>query len=137
MAQKGLRLLVRGRAHDTLIVSSEGGVFQEKCGDTVTANRASIKMHRELLFALESARTRLAIAIAAETKSTPRDQRQYYLETAERMRRFIRKMRKSGFGFPPRQNDWIRGLNALRQIPPYDEAQRLCQVLSHIVTELE
>jgi len=137
LAQTGLKLLIRGPVHDTPIVSSEGCVFQEICGGIVITNYALMKIHRDLLFALESARTRLAIAIAAETKSTPRDQRQYYLETTDRMRRFIRRMRKSGFTFPPRHTAWIPALNALRQIPSFDKAQRLCQVLSDIVTELE
>lgn len=100
-------------------------------------NYASARVQRELLFALESARTRLAIAIAAETKSTPLRQWHYYLETADRMSRLTRKLRKAGYDWPSGHSGWIRALNSLKQLPVQDKAQRLCEILGDIVAELE
>jgi len=100
-------------------------------------NRASTKVHRELLLALESARTRLAVAMAAETKSTPLDRRQYYLDTADRTRRFMKKLRKANADKATEPQDLIRALETLKQLPIHDKAQRLCQVLRDVVTELE
>jgi hypothetical protein len=96
-----------------------------------------MKVHRDLLFALESARMRFAIAVAAETKSTPVEQWQSYLDTANRMCRLTKRLRKAGNDRPSRLNDWIRALNVLRQISVYDKARPLCQVLEDIVAELE
>jgi hypothetical protein len=100
-------------------------------------DRTSKSVHRELLLALESARTRLAVAIAAETKSTPLDQWRYYLDTADRIRRFARKLRRRGFDVPQEFQDWIRALEALKRLPMQDKALRLCQILIDIVAELE
>jgi hypothetical protein len=103
----------------------------------VIRNCTSARVQRELLFALESARTRLAIAIAAETKSTPLKQWHYYLDTADRMRRLTRRLRKAGYDWAPGPNGWARALNSLKQLPVYDKAQRLCEILGDIVEELE
>jgi hypothetical protein len=103
----------------------------------VIPNYPSIKIHRELLFALESARTRLAIAIATETKSTPVDQWHYYLDAANRICRLTKRLRAAGHDEVPRLNDWSRALNALRQIPIHDKARPLCRVLEDIVAALE
>ena len=89
------------------------------------------------MLALELARTRLAVTIAAETKSTPLDRWQYYLDTADRMCRFMRKMRKEGFPAVREPEDWICALEALRHFPVHDKALRLCQILGDIVTGLE
>ena len=86
--------------------------------------------------ALESARPRLAVAIASETKSTPLDRRQYYLETADRMRRFSKKLRKSGFRTLQERREWIHALDALKQLPAQSKALRLCQNLRDIVRGL-
>ena len=96
-----------------------------------------MRIHRELLLALESARMRLAVAIAAETKSTPPDQWQYYLDTSDRMRRFIGKLRKKRFDVLQQPQDWIRVTEALKQLPVQDKAPRLCRILQDIVAELE
>jgi hypothetical protein len=104
----------------------------------VIHNRGSTKIHKELLLALESARTRLAVAIAAETKSTPLDRWQYYLDTADRMRRCIRKLRRSDFdASPPAPQDLTGVIDALRRLPVQGKAQRLCKILGDIVTGLE
>ena len=48
---------------------------------------------------------RFSVAIAMEAKSTPRDRWEYYLETTDRMGRFIKRLRNTDFEFqrdPPR-----------------------------------
>ena len=137
LAQIESGLLVRGHVHDTSIVSSHDHVFQKNCGGNMSSNCTSTKIQSELLFALESARTRLAIAIAAETKSTPADQWNYYLDMSNRICRLTKKLRVSGQDWVPRLNDWNRVLNALRQISVHDKARPLCRVLEDIVAELE
>ncbi len=96
-----------------------------------------MKIHRELLVALESARMRLAVAIAAETKSTPPNQWQYYLDTSERMRRFIGHLRKKRFDMLQQPQDWIRATEVLKQLPIQDKAPQLCRILGDIVARLE
>ncbi len=100
-------------------------------------NRSSIRIHKELLLALESARTRLAIATAAEAKSTPLDQWRYYLDAADRMRCFIRKLRREDAEAAPKTRDWVHALETLRRLPVHDKAQRLCRTLEDIVKRLE
>jgi hypothetical protein len=100
-------------------------------------NSPSAKIHSELLFALESARTRLAVAIAAETKSTSMEQWQYYLDTADRICRLARKLRTIGFAGSYRMNAGIRAVHALRQISNYEKALPICRTLEAIAVELE
>jgi|GEM_PF-1750388 len=93
-------------------------------------------LKRELLLAMETARSRLAIAIAEESKYTPWNQRQYFLDTADRMRRNIARLRteKSSEGF--QLQEWILALEALREIPLNDRAQAICERLRRIITML-
>jgi hypothetical protein len=98
----------------------------------VIHNRSSTKIHRELVAALESVRTRLAVAIACETKSTTPDRRQYYLETADRMRRFTKNLR-TGSGALQERQDWHGALDALRRIPAQTKAFQLCQTLRRLI----
>jgi len=92
---------------------------------------------KELLLALETARSRLAIAIAEETKSTPGDRRQYFLDTADYMRHRIIRLRDEGCDEKFQLQDWISALEALRKIPAKDRAQPLCKRLRRIVMTLE
>ena len=94
-------------------------------------------LKKELLRALETARSHLAIAIAEESKSTPWDLRKHYLETTDRTRQFIAKLRngKNGEGF--RMQDWMSALEALREISLKDGARPLCRHLRNIVAALE
>jgi hypothetical protein len=103
----------------------------------VNANNASTKVRKELLFALESARTRLAVAIAAETKSTPPKQWHYYLDTAERVCRLVRRLREADGDQTNGPRSWMRALNSLKQIPVHAEAERLCEALGCVAKELE
>jgi hypothetical protein len=103
----------------------------------VIQNCDSTKVHRELLLALESARTRLAIAIASESKSTPLDQWQYYLATTDRMGRYIKKLRKSKAEASSESKDLDRALDLLRTLPVHDRAMKLCRLIHDIVAGLE
>jgi hypothetical protein len=93
--------------------------------------------HRDLLFALERARTRLAVAIAAETKSTPPERWQDYFETAERTRRFIKRLRKANSEMLQSGRGWMEAVESLRQFRADREVARLCKLLAEIVSKLE
>jgi hypothetical protein len=103
----------------------------------VIPNRISAKVHRELVIAFESARMRLSVAIASETKSTPRDRWRYYLDTTDQVRRFIRKLRKADLEKLPGSQGWVKALEKLGRLPIQSQALRLCQILRDIMMELE
>lgn len=103
----------------------------------MTEDPTSTRVSMDLLLALEFARTRLAIAIAAESKSTPPERWQYYLDTADRMSRCLRKLRKNGMKMAISNKEEFRALEALRRIPIANNAQRFCQVLGDIASALE
>jgi hypothetical protein len=103
----------------------------------VIRNGTSMKAHKELLLALEYARTRLAIAMAVETKSTPTAQWQYYLDTTDRMCRYMKKLRKSDFTASPGLQNLDRAVETLKRLPVHDKAMRLCRIIRDIVAELE
>ncbi len=85
--------------------------------------------------ALESARTRLAIAIAAETKSTPLERWQYYLDTCYEMCRFIRELRRLETAASQKPQAWLRALEVLKKLPVQCEAMRFCRILRDVVEE--
>jgi len=99
------------------------------------------RLYRELLHAMESARSRLAVAIAAENKSTTRERWHSYLATAERMRKCVKEIRRLHGPGVARHLVWHHALDLLRQ--PLSstedersgEAQRICKRL-HDVLEL-
>jgi hypothetical protein len=103
----------------------------------VIQNRALTKVQKELVHALESARNQFAVAIAAESKSTPPDQWQCYLDTADRMCRFIKKLRKTGIEGGSMHADWIHALELLHRLPAQDKARQLYRILRDIVAGLE
>jgi hypothetical protein len=94
-------------------------------------------LRKELLHALETARSRLAIAIAEESKSTPWNLRRHYLDTADHMRRFVLRLRngESREGFCTQ--NWRSALEALREIPSRYSARPLCRRLRSIIAALE
>ncbi|MBN1567057.1 MAG: hypothetical protein JXA73_04365 [Acidobacteria bacterium] len=100
-------------------------------------DRLAAKVHGELVLALESARMRLSVAIAVETKSTPQDRRRYYLDTTEQVCRFIRRLRKADGTSSAEARGWINALDSLGRIPIQARALRLCQALQEIMKELE
>ena len=93
---------------------------------------------RDLLFALESARSHLAIAIAGESKSTPADLRKHYMDTTDRIQLHIRRLRNGRRDLewfcPP---GWMSALEALRRIPLKGTAQTLCDCICQIMAEFE
>jgi hypothetical protein len=103
----------------------------------MSENRISTKIPTDLILALESVRTRLSIAIAAESKSTPPASRQQYLDTAERISRFVRKLRKNGCVVAVNINIGSHVWASLQQISEENDARRLCQILEDMVSELE
>lgn len=125
----------------TLLLFRVGALYFRKItvsvirGDSVK-NKGNV-FFKELLLALESARTRLAVAVAAETKSTPPQRWQYYLETADQMCRCLRKLRKPDGDNPAECQDWRQALETLRQLPLHGEALTLCQILRKVVSEID
>lgn len=95
------------------------------------------KMHGKLIVALESARMRFSVAIASESKSTPRDRYHYYIETTERAGRCIRLLRANGSDMEGDPLLFGRVLERLRIIPEQNNASRLCELLQTLVSELE
>jgi hypothetical protein len=100
-------------------------------------NRASTKIHRELILAVESARMRLAVAIALETKSTPPDRRRYYLDISDRMRQFVKRLRKGGADVAQERQAWVQALDTLKQLPSHSRALMLCQLLDDLRLAIE
>jgi hypothetical protein len=95
-----------------------------------------------LLQALERTRTRLVIAIAAETKLTPPTLRRYYLETEESMRKCIKELRRGLRNGMKADSKWFQALQELRNLPQPDqrpqskEALQLCRRLQEILTTI-
>ena len=119
----------------SLLFRSGAFYFMETAGNLVQGG-VSEKFHKELVVALESARMRLSVALAMETKSTPRDRRQSYLETADQMSRFIRKLRTAAIDSMPVPQGWICALDMLKNLPDPGKASRLSQILGDIVMKL-
>lgn len=93
-----------------------------------------------LFRALERARTRFAIAVATESKTTPPDKWRYYLETEDRMRRVLKDLRSQRWS----GMTWNQAIEALRRLPDpygqeadYTEAQVLCRQLREVMARLE
>jgi hypothetical protein len=103
----------------------------------VRQEQAAEKIHPKLLFALESARMRFSVAIAMEAKSTSRDRWMYYLETTDRMGRFIKRLRRTDFEIQMDPRGWDQALERLRNLPDQGRASGLCEILRNIVAELE
>ncbi len=101
-------------------------------------------IYQELLKALEGARTRLAVAIAAETKATPAAQWKYYLDTADRMRRCLKQLRSVSRFSTQDEDCWTQALDRLNQIAERSdarvrggEAHQLCQHLRAVLVLLD
>lgn len=89
----------------------------------------------DLPLAFERVRTHLAVAIAAEAKWTTLERREYYFETADRLRWFIRRLRAADAKELAEHPEWYRALKAIRQLPDQGRALRLCQILREIMPE--
>jgi hypothetical protein len=93
-------------------------------------------LRKDLLFALESARTRLAIAAAFEKRRTMPEIWQYYLETSDQMRRSIRKLRRAEKGDPALKN-CVCALEMLQAISAREQAYPLCRALREVIAEID
>lgn len=100
-------------------------------------------VYQDLVGALEAARTRLAVAIAAETKATPLERWNYYLETVDLTRKCLRQLRTLPRSAARNQAGMIGALDILRRIPPRQdpgsrrgEAHLLCQHLRAVLEQI-
>jgi hypothetical protein len=95
-----------------------------------------------LLQALERTRTTLVIAIAEETKLTPPTLRQYYLETADSMRRCIKKLSRRLRNGVKDENKWLVVLEELHNLSKPEarhgpgEVLQMCKRLQDILTAI-
>lgn len=95
-------------------------------------NATSESHRRILMHALERARMRLAVAIASETKSMPRSRWLCYLDTADQIRRLIKRIRGEDFESPQDCHRWVKSLERLEFQPIAYQASRLCEILREI-----
>jgi hypothetical protein len=94
---------------------------------------------------LETARGRLAVAMAMESKITPPDRWRFYRETEDRMRRYLKKLRSERRPELEERLDLLELARALKRLPfvpnhsvaHHGEAQQLCQKLREILAPLE
>jgi hypothetical protein len=121
----------------TSVLFRHGALYFMETSGYLIPNRVQTEIQKELVLALESARMRLSIAIAMESKSTPRDRWRYYLDTADQMSRFVKKLRNADLGSRPLSHGWIRALDILKHLPIQNKAPGLCQILRDIVMKLE
>lgn len=103
----------------------------------MSQSRNAIKLQREVLLAIESARTRFAIAMAVESKTTPLSLWNLYRDTEDRMRRFAKKLRKDEFDERQDVQGWARALEVLMRLPKQGEALSFHQILNEVAEELE
>jgi hypothetical protein len=90
---------------------------------------------------MERARSRLAVAMAAENKITSRERWRYYLETEDRLRRCVREIRRIYGREFWRPYCWMPALELLKQPLPADdrdgEASMLCARLYAVLEIME
>jgi hypothetical protein len=135
-----LGLLIRRHPATPLLFREQALYFGETAvnwnqnsADTETVEK---KLKKDLLLALESARTRLAIAIASEKKCTLPARWQYFLDTADKMGLSIKDLRKTeadAFTL----GSWISALEMLKKIPAHEQAYQFCRNLRDVVSEIE
>ncbi|HEV8610678.1 MAG TPA: hypothetical protein VGS98_11520 [Thermoanaerobaculia bacterium] len=100
---------------------------------------------RELVVALERTRTRLAVAVAAEMKTTPAELWNLYRETEEKMRRRLKELRAHPRDDDPEDAGRVEALEALRRLAleavtvarQRGEAWRLCRRVRQALECLE
>ncbi len=95
----------------------------------------------DLVQALEAARSRLAIAAAADSKMTPPSQRKLYLETDARLRRCLRELRAQQWPGKPARGDWAECRQSLIRLlgegVSRGRSHRMCTRLCEILNRLE
>jgi hypothetical protein len=139
-AQRRLELLVRRRPATPLLFRVQALYFRKTTVAEIqildSTGIAGKALRKELALALESTRSRFAIAIASEKKYTLPVRWQYYMETADRMRKPIRRLRSEkddGLGL----KGLAGALEMLRGLPLHAQAHQLCQTIQEIIAELE
>ena len=101
------------------------------------------EVYDELLHSLEQARSRLAVAIATESKATPLERIRYYRETDEKVHRCVRELRSLRRSGVEGRQGLQEALSALKRLPPeyfvarQGHALQLCQQLREALASLE
>jgi hypothetical protein len=100
------------------------------------------RVHKDLMQALERARSRLAIAAATDARLTPLKRRRDYLEMEDRIRRCLRELRLRQHTEKHLPAAVASGLlyqvsSTLRRESSYGDAHLLCQQLQEILLSLE
>ena len=104
--------------------------------ERVDKNCRSGDLAENPLAMLESVCSLLAIAIATENRTTPPGRRQHYLETADRMRQCIRKLKRNGWQpLSPKGNLLIREI--LNDCSLGNDARQFCSLIVNVIEELE
>ena len=93
-------------------------------------------LRKELLCALERARGCLAVRIAAELRHTPRCRREYYLDTAERMRHCIAGLKDEAVAEDFLPQSWENAVEALRKVSRSNSAESLSNRLREVLAAL-
>ena len=109
-----------------------------------TPNKGWQVLYRELVSALENARTRLAVAVAAATKETSLQQWEDYQEIEGRMRGCLKELRALGRSELPGHPSCERALEALVRLREYadqraqrGETRQLCGFLREALSHFE
>jgi hypothetical protein len=93
-------------------------------------------LQKSLLFALESARTRLAVAIASEKKNTLPERWQSYLEMVDQMRHSIKRLRNAKIhGGAP--YEWKCAFEMLRSLSGKETVDELCRILKAALSGID
>jgi hypothetical protein len=100
------------------------------------------RAHKDLMQALERARSRLAIAAATDARLTPLKRRRDYMEMEERIRRCLKELRLRQHTERHLPSAVASGLlhqlsSTLRRETGYGDAHKLCQQLQEILLCLE
>ncbi len=109
--------------------------------DHTTLQLYDPRAFEELVQALEAARSRLAIAVAADSKMTPVSQRRLYLETDARLRRCLRELRAQRWPGEAGRSDLTECLDSLSRLfsegVSRGRSHRMCARLTEILSRLE
>jgi hypothetical protein len=135
LAQTDVGLLVKVLFITFLLFRCVMSYFRKHDGMNIQ-NHLSTATSRDLLLALESARSRLAVAMAAEYKSTPPDRWRYYLATADHMGRLARQLRRTGIEISREGGD-ATCVDALKKVAVSNNPGHICRVFGEIVSALE
>jgi hypothetical protein len=123
-------------------VSESNRIFQ----GNLVEDRTALRLYEpgaldELVQTLEAARSRLAIAVAADSKMTPPSQRKLYLEIDARLRNCLRELRSQRRPGGRVQGSWTDCLESLSRLlgePIHrGKSHRMCGRLCEILNRLE